>query len=362
MDVSGSMSGELPMVKEALKLLVDQMRPQDRIAVVVYADNEGLVLSSTPGTQKERIRRAINQLQSGGSTAGGAGINLAYKTATNNFLPNGNNRIILVTDGDFNVGVSSLDELQELIEEKRKTNVFLSVLGVGSGNYQDATMELLADKGNGNYSYLGNLDEAKKVLVRELSGTLYAIAKDVKLQIEFNPINIKGYRLVGYENRMLAAEDFNDDKKDAGELGAGHAVTALYEIILHSSKDTTSIRKTDPLKYQTQEPSNYAGMSGEMMTVKFRYKEPTGETSKLIEQSLRRSDLHRAASDNFKWATAVAELSLLLRGSKFKANATYDQVEELAKQAVGKDANGERAAFVEMVKQAKTIAGTEAQK
>ena len=281
LDVSGSMNSEdkLPLLKSGLRLLVEQMRPQDKVAIVVYAGAAGVVLPSTSGDHKDRIYDALEKLEAGGSTAGGEGILLAYKTAKENFLSKGNNRIILATDGDFNVGVSSDGELTRLIEEKREEGVFLSVLGFGTGNYKDSKMEQLADKGNGNYAYIDNILEAKKVLVKEMGGTLLTIAKDVKLQIEFNPAKVKAYRLVGYENRLLNNEDFNDDKKDAGELGSGHTVTAIYEIIPAGSDEL--VASIDNLKYQ-EVAKHSSSESNEVMTIKFRYKEPKESTSQLI--------------------------------------------------------------------------------
>ncbi|HEY9658998.1 MAG TPA: von Willebrand factor type A domain-containing protein, partial [Allocoleopsis sp.] len=302
-DVSGSMWSEdkLPLVKASMKLLVDQLRQQDMISMVVYAGAAGLVLPPTSGADKMRIKDAIDKLEAGGSTAGGAGIRLAYKTAREHFVKNGNNRVILCTDGDFNVGESSDDAMERLIEEERSSGVFLTVLGFGTGNYQDAKMQKLADKGNGNHAYIDGIAEAKKVLVNEFGGTLFTIAKDVKLQVEFNPSKVQGYRLIGYENRMLAKEDFNNDKKDAGDMGSGHTVTALYEIIpvgVHS----TFLDKVDSLKYQSNlKPLSYTNYADELMTVKFRYKAPDGDVSKLIEQPVKddRKPIS-ATSENFR--------------------------------------------------------------
>lgn len=354
-DVSGSMSdaNKLPLVIESLTLLTKQMRPDDKVSIVVYAGSSGLVLPPTSGKEKDKIINALQDLRAGGSTAGGQGIQLAYKTAIDNFIKNGNNRVILCTDGDFNVGASSESELVELIQEKRKSGVYLSVLGFGRGNYQDAKMEQLADKGNGNYAYIDNINEAKKVFIEQFAGTLYAIAKDVKLQLEFNPNNIKAYRLIGYENRMLAAEDFNDDKKDAGELGAGHRVTALYELILNNDK-TTALRSVDSLKYQKITPTAAAN-SGELLTVKFRYKPPQDTVSLLITKSLGRGDLLTSPTENFLWASSVAEFGLVLRNSKFRYKANFDAVIDRAKKAKGKDAKGYRQEFIELVEKAKTL-------
>ncbi len=285
-DVSGSMSdaNKLPLVQSSLKMLVDQLRPQDKVAIVVYAGAAGLVLPPTPGNQKTTIKDAIDRLQAGGSTAGGEGIKLAYRMAKENFLKEGNNRVILATDGDFNVGASSDQDMEQLIEQERKSGVFLSVLGYGMGNYKDSKMETLADKGNGNYAYIDNATEARKTLVSEFGGTLFTVAKDVKLQLEFNPAKVAAYRLIGYENRLLNQEDFNNDLKDAGDMGAGHRVTALYEIIPIGVKDNYT-NSVDPLKYQKPQPSSSTvkTSSDEMLTIKFRYKEPAGLVSKLSQ-------------------------------------------------------------------------------
>src|SRR2546428_490736 len=355
LDVSGSMdqSNKLPLVKSALKLLVDQLRPQDKVAIVVYAGAAGVVLPSTPGNQKEKIIHALDELQAGGSTAGGEGIQLAYKTAIANLVKGGNNRVVLATDGDFNVGVSSDGELQRLIEEKRESGVFLSVLGFGMGNYKDNKLETLADKGNGNYAYIDNFTEAKKVFVNEFGGTLFTLAKDVKFQIEFNPMYVVGYRLIGYENRLLNNEDFNNDKKDAGEMGSGHTVTALYEIIPVGSK-SKFLPSIDKLKYQQEaKPSSTIN---ELLTVKLRYKDPEGKSSKLIQKTLQNKESDMAkTSENFRFTAAVAEFGLLLRNSEFKANASFDQVLEIAKSAKGKDEEGYRAEFISLARTAKLL-------
>jgi Ca-activated chloride channel homolog len=315
-DVSGSMAAadKLPLVKQAFRLLVNELKPSDRVAIVVYAGAAGLVLPSTAGSDKQTILDAIHRLEAGGSTAGAAGIQLAYKVAKESFIDGGNNRVILATDGDFNVGVSSDVELVKLIEEKRKDNIFLTVLGFGDGNYQDHKMEQLADKGNGNYAYCDNLLEAQKVFVTELSGTLHTIAKDVKLQIEFNPRYVQSYRLIGYENRKLENEDFNDDLKDAGELGAGHEVTALYEIVPPGVLDPIA-SKVDPLKYQVTKTSTSDVGGDEILTVKFRYKEPKEEKSKLVTSVLRERVTH-SVSSNLKLAMSVAGFGMLLRNSQ----------------------------------------------
>ena len=355
-DVSGTMDepNKLPLVQASLKLLTRQLRPQDKVAIVVYAGSAGLVLPSINGDHKAKINEAINELEAGGSTAGGAGIELAYKIATENFISGGNNRMILATDGDFNVGPSSDDELIELIEKKRKSGIFLSVLGYGMGNYKDNKMQQLADKGNGNHAYIDNISEARKVLVSEFGGTLFTIAKDVKIQIEFNPEKVQAYRLVGYENRMLAAADFNDDKKDAGELGSGHRVTALYEIIPVGAKDSF-VRSVDPLKYQTGK--RIATGSGEVMTIKLRYKIPDEETSRLTMKIVPDENKTVAStSDNFRFAAAVAEFGLLLRNSSYIQEGNYEQVIDVAKSARGTDQNGYRAEFISLVESAVSLA------
>jgi Ca-activated chloride channel homolog len=352
-DVSGSMqaSNKLPLVQSSLKLLTDQLRENDKVAIVVYAGAAGLVLPSTSGSNKIKIKTAIDDLQAGGSTAGAEGIKLAYKIAKENFLPEGNNRVILATDGDFNVGISSDDELVNLIEKERKSNIFLTALGYGMGNYKDNKMQQLADKGNGNHAYIDNLNEAKKVLVNEFGGTLFTIAKDVKLQIEFNPLKVQSYRLIGYENRMLQKEDFNDDKKDAGELGAGHTVTALYEIIPAGIKDEFTA-KVDELKYQTNPVVN-TGFANEMLTIKLRYKNPASEVSKLIAKAVPDENIAlENTSDNFRFSAAIASFGMVLRNSAYKQKATYETVIALAKNAKGKDENNYREEFIGMVKEA----------
>lgn len=351
MDVSGSMNepNKLPLLKSSFRLLVNQLRDEERVAIVVYAGNAGLVLESTPGSDKQRILDAIDRLQAGGSTAGGAGIQLAYKIAKENFIKGGNNRVVLATDGDFNVGVSSDGELTRIIEEKRKDGIFLTVLGFGTGNYKDSKMEQLADKGNGNYYYIDTLNEGKKVLVSELGSTLFTIAKDVKIQIEFNPSQVKAYRLIGYENRILAKEDFNDDTKDAGELGAGHTVTAMYEIVPVDSAEAFS--SVDKLAYQKTEVLP----SGDLMTVKLRYKDPDGEMSKLIQQTVQAEDVSAEPAGDFQFASAAAEFGLVLRGSKFKGNASYEHVLKAANASKGKDAYGYRAEFIDLVGKAQAL-------
>lgn len=350
-DVSGSMSDQnkLPLLKTAFKLLVDQLRPQDQVSMVVYAGAAGLVLEPTSGDKKEEILDALDRLQAGGSTAGGAGINLAYQVAKRNFKKDGNNRVVLATDGDFNVGESSNESMEQLIEEKRKDGIFLTVLGFGMGNYKDSKMEILADKGNGNYAYIDNLTEARKVLVNEFGGTLFTIAKDVKLQVEFNPAKVKAYRLIGYENRLLKDEDFNNDKKDAGELGSGHSVTALYEIIPAGVE--SEFYNVDKLKYQEEKVPASASASSEIMTVKFRYKAPDSDTSKLIVHPLIDSNKALAeTSDNFRWSAAVAAFGMMLRDSQYVQGFNNSQVVQLAQEAKGHDAEGYRIEFINLVK------------
>jgi len=352
LDVSGSMSSynKLDLVKQSLRLLVNQMRKEDRLSIVVYAGAAGLVLPATSGQHKDKIMAAIEQLSAGGSTAGGQGIELAYKQATKSFIAKGNNRVILCTDGDFNVGLSSDDALVQLIEEKREAGVFLTVLGYGMGNYKDSKMEKLADKGNGNYAYIDNIMEAKKVLVNEMGATLQTIAKDVKLQVEFNPAKVASYRLVGYENRLLNKEDFNDDTKDAGELGAGHTVTALYEIVpTGKAKKSSEKAKEDPLRYQDSKVNEAAIAGNELLTVKFRYKSPKETKSKLITRYLvDESTPIASSSNNFRFSAGVALFGMLLRNSEFVGDGSIDQAIELAKGGKGEDEHGYRAEFIRM--------------
>mgnify|MGYP000855846420 FL=1 len=357
LDVSGSMNSpsKLPLLKSSFKLLVDNLSKKDRIAIVVYAGAAGLVLPSTSCDNKEDILEALNKLESGGTTAGGAGIELAYKIANENFISEGNNRIILATDGDFNVGTSSNAELERLVEAKRETGIYLSVLGFGSGNYKDSKMEKLADQGNGNYYYIDSMFEAKKVLVNEMGGTLLTIAKDVKIQIEFNPAKVAQYRLIGYENRALANKDFDDDKKDAGELGSGHSVTALYEII--PANPDNSGKKNMKYKYITTKISDEAFSIPELGAIRFRYKNPSDTTSNLIEQGILDSNIEfKNTSNDFRFAASVAEFALLLRDSPFKYEANYEQVLNIAKEAKGDDKEAYRSDFIKLVEIAKSIA------
>lgn len=356
-DVSGSMEEEnkLPLVKSSLTLLAEQLRPQDKIAIVVYAGNAGLVLPST--NDKYKIREAINSLEAGGSTAGGAGIALAYQTAQQNFMKNGNNRVILCTDGDFNVGASSDDELENIIEKKRESGVYLTVLGFGTGNYQDSKMQKLADKGNGNHAYIDNINEAKKVLISEFGGTLFTIAKDVKLQVEFNPAQVKGYRLIGYENRMLAKEDFNNDKKDAGDMGSNHTVTALYEIIPANVEDDEELNTVDPLRYQDQKKQKQStSFSNELMFVKIRYKKPDEDNSNLMEVSVKANS--QVASNNMRFASAVAAFGMVLRNSTFKGTSNYKLVKSLATSGIDNSSDAYKKEFLELVKKAEHLNAT----
>ena len=355
-DVSGSMMGDdrLPLVRAGLKLLVRQLRPQDHVALVAYAGAAGLVLPPTPGTQQATILEAIDRLEAGGSTAGGAGLRLAYATAQQSFQKSGNNRVILATDGDFNVGESSDAAMEQLIVQQRETGIFLTVLGVGRGNLRDSRMELLADKGNGNYAYLDNLDEARRTLVAQFGGTLFTVAKDVKLQVEFNPARVVGYRLIGYENRLLANEDFNNDRKDAGELGAGHTVTALYELVPVGSSNPL----VDKLKYQPGQDVLARSLSpaNEVLTVKLRYKEPQGSTSRLLAQPLAGAAVPIAqASADQQVAAAVAEVGLLLRQSEQRGTATYASAARLAQAGRGPDADGYRAELLRLVQLAEGL-------
>ena len=352
LDVSGSMNSpdKLPLLKESLKILLNQLGSKDRVAIVTYAGSSGLLLPSTTADRKNEIIRAMENLQAGGSTAGGQGIQLAYKVALDNFIQNGNNRVILATDGDFNVGLSSDDQLVSMIEQKRQSGIFLSVFGFGTGNYNDSMMEKLSNKGNGNYAYIDSVNEAKKALGEQIAGTLYTIAKDVKIQVEFNPAMVAGYRLIGYENRMLADRDFNDDKKDAGDIGAGHSVTALYEIVPAGQKVENP--GVDELKYSKTEPTD-TRFNNELMTVKLRYKEPKESTSKLLSIGIMdKNNPIENATDNLKFASAVAQFGLILRDSRYKGNANFNSVLSLAQNSRGNDLKNYRGEFVELVNKA----------
>jgi Ca-activated chloride channel homolog len=355
-DVSGSMNSpdKLPLLKDGLRMMVNQLKPNDRVAITVYAGSSGLVLPSTPVSRKGDIIAALDQLEAGGSTNGGEGIRLAYRIAASNFIKGGNNRVILATDGDFNVGTTSDAELVSLVEEKRNSGVFLSVLGFGTGNLNDSMMEKLSNKGNGNYAYIDSRDEARKALGEQVAGTLYTIAKDVKIQVEFNPAKVAGYRLIGYENRLLADRDFDDDKKDAGEIGAGHSVTALYEIVPAGQKvDNGGIE----LKYSKYEPTG-ASFGGELATVKLRYKEPDGETSKLLSMGvLDNAVAVEAASEDLRFAAAVVQFGLVLRDSRYKGNASFASIRSLASNALGGDARERRSEFLDLINRAASIKG-----
>lgn len=361
-DVSGSMNSadKLPLLKSGMKMLVNHLDKEDKVAIVVYAGASGLALEPTSIKEKEKILTALDRLSPGGSTNGAAGIHLAYELAEQNFIKAGNNRIILATDGDFNVGTTSTDQLQKLIEEKRKTGVFLSVLGFGTGNLNDHLMETLANKGNGNYNYIDRLSEAQKVLVEQLNATLYTIAKDVKIQIEFNPEHIAYYRLIGYENRVLAAEDFNNDKKDAGEIGAGHTVTALYEIV-PVGVESNIAGKVDELKYQQVEKKDVKIKTGsnEILTLKIRYKKPNEEVSTKQEYKMLKSELGRAfseAKNNLMWATATAAFAQKLNNSSFLNDMSWAEIEKIAIKAKGADNEGYRGEMIQLIKLSASLA------
>ena len=352
-DVSGSMDEEnkLPLLQSSFKLLLGQLRPDDKIAIVTYANGTKVALPSTSVKDKEKIIKVLDNLYASGGTSGGRGIQLAYEQAQKSFIKNGNNRIILATDGDFNIGINNTTDLEKFIEKQRESGIYMSVLGFGIGNYRDDMAETIADKGNGNYAYIDNITEAKKVLVNELSGTLFAVAKDVKLQLEFNPKYVKEYKLIGYENRMLANEDFTNDKKDAGEIGAGHTVTALYELVPSDGKVAQSLR------YQSQE-LNEKGKGNELGFLKIRYKDPKVKDAKSVEITeplvFNKKALKETSTD-YRFAASVAEFGILLRDNSNKANATYDQVIELAEGSIGKDPEGYRKEFVRLVKSVKML-------
>ena len=352
-DVSGSMDEEnkLPLLKSSFKMLLGQLKPDDKIAIVTYANGTKVALPSTSVKDKEKIIKVLDNLYASGGTSGGKGIQLAYEQAQKSFIKNGNNRIILATDGDFNIGINNTTDLEKFIEKQRESGIYMSVLGFGIGNYRDDMAETIADKGNGNYAYIDNITEAKKVLVNELSGTLFAVAKDVKLQLEFNPKYVKEYKLIGYENRMLANEDFTNDKKDAGEIGAGHTVTALYELVPSDGKVAQSLR------YQSQE-LNEKGKGNELGFLKIRYKDPKVKDAKSVEITeplvFNKKALKETSAD-YRFAASVAEFGILLRDNSNKANATYDQVIELAEGAIGKDPEGYRKEFVRLVKSVKML-------
>ena len=355
MDVSGSMKAEnkLALAKQAMRLLVEQLRPEDRVAIVVYAGAAGLALPSTSGADKQSILQAIDKMEAGGSTAGGAGIQLAYQVAQEHLIKEGNNRVILATDGDFNVGISSDGGLTQMIEEKRKAGVYLTVLGFGMGNYKDNKLELLADRGNGNYAYIDNLEEAKKVFVEELPGTLFTIAKDVKIQLEFNPGVVRTYRLVGYENRLLNTEDFADDAKDAGELGAGHTVTALYELEMAPAQMASA-----SLRYQETGLTKVARKGGELGFLQLRYKLPEEENSYLLTTPIEnRVARFSKATQDFQFAAAVAAFGMQLRHSPFNQGMSFPEIRRLATEAVDNNADEHRKEFLELVSRAEGLAG-----
>jgi Ca-activated chloride channel family protein len=361
LDVSGSMAygPKLPLLKKAFKLLVSRLDERDRVAIVVYAGAAGMVLPPTPGNRKERILGALSKLRAGGSTNGGAGIRLAYRLARRNYVEGGINRVILATDGDFNVGTTSRSALLRLIEKKAKSGVYLTLLGFGMGNYKDATMEQISNKGNGNYAYIDNMAEARKVLVDGMAGTLMAIAKDVKIQVEFNPSKVRAYRLIGYENRMLRKEDFNDDKKDAGDIGAGHTVTALYEVVPKGVTSTVQLGSVDPLRYggkkKAAKKRSPSAASKELMFVKLRYKKPEGEKSRLLTYPVAKRDVSfDKASADFQLAAAVASFGMLLRKSEHKGDTSYQKVLRWARRSRKKrhDPRGYRAELFKLVRAA----------
>lgn len=340
-------------------MLVDQLRPEDKVAIVTYAGSAGVKLESTRGDQKMKIKTAIDELTAGGSTAGGEGIKKAYQIARANFIKDGNNRIILASDGDFNVGESSDEAMEDLIAKERESGVNLTVLGYGMGNLKDSKMETLADKGRGNYAYIDNISEARKAMVTEFGATLFTVAKDVKIQVEFNPAYVQAYRLVGYENRLLEAEDFNNDAKIGGDMGVGHTVTAIYEIIPVGVKSSI-IGTVDPLKYQNNDKPNLGSKNGELATVKFRYKDPKSDKSELQQTVVK--DAPKAfdsISEDFRFATAVAEFGMLLRNSDYKQNSSFSSLIARAKAAKGKDDEGYRAEFIRMAENSKSIVDTE---
>ncbi|NGF55039.1 DUF3520 domain-containing protein [Parapedobacter sp. SGR-10] len=356
-DISGSMSAsnKLPLVKSSLKLLVDQLRPSDKVAIVTYAGNANVALESTSGDKKMKIKEVIDALHAGGSTAGGDGLKMAYNIARKNFIQNGNNRIVMATDGDFNVGASSDQDMEKLIVKERESNVNISILGYGMGNYKDSKLETLANKGRGNYGYINDISEARKAVITEFGGTMFTVAKDVKIQVEFNPKFVQSYRLVGYENRLMAAEDFNNDNKVGGDMGVGHMVTALYEIVPVGVKSTI-IGSVDPLKYQENKQAPIHNTSSELATVKFRYKDPQGDKSKLQQQAVYAAPLAwDKTSEDFKFITSVAELGMLLRNSEYKQGASFDDLIKRAKANKGIDDEGYRAEFVRLAEDAKVL-------
>lgn len=355
LDVSGSMSSpnKLPLLKSSLKLLLENLREQDRVAIVVYAGSSGLVLPSTSCSSKKIIIKALEDLRAGGSTAGGEGLKLAYKVAKENFIQDGNNRIILATDGDFNIGPSSNAEMERLIEIERENGIWISALGFGMGNYKDDKMEIIANKGNGNYSYIDNLLEARKVLVSEFGGTMFTIAKDVKFQLEFNPAHVSKYRLIGYENRLLNEEDFDDDQKDAGDIGAGHSVTALYEIVSSKNK-----RNRNRLTYQKSKLTKKAIESNDLITLQLRYKNPNKNKSNLVDKVVKNSPIDLVdTSEIFRFSASVAEFGMLLRKSKYMGSTTWESSSKLAKEAKGEDVEGYRGEMIRLIDSCKLLSG-----
>lgn len=357
LDVSGSMfsSDKLPLLKKSIKMLVNQLTEKDTVSIVVYAGAAGAVLEPTEGSNKQKILAAIEKLSAGGSTNGGQGIQLAYKFARQHYRKDGINRVILGTDGDFNVGVSDQGSLIRMIEKERESGVFLTVLGFGRGNLNDSMMEKLADKGNGNFAYIDTIAEAKKVLVQQAGSTLIAIAKDVKFQVEFNPAKVSSYRLIGYENRRLNNEDFNDDTKDAGDIGAGHTVTVLYELVLAGTENDSVKPKVDELKYQNERTNSNAASSDELLTVKIRYKHPDAKKSILMTRPVKQSEIKDVGSENFRFSASVATLGMLLRDSKYKGSASYDMAFKMAKSAIGEDPQGYRSEFLRLVRMAEGL-------
>lgn len=360
-DVSGSMRSrrKLPLLKRGFRMLAEQLRPEDRVAMVVYAGSSGLVLESTPGSETDSIHQAIDRLRAGGSTAGAEGIQQAYRVAEEHFIEDGINRVILATDGDFNVGVSSDAALQRLVEKKRDSGTMLTVLGCGTGNIKDNKMETLANHGNGNYYYVDSASEARRVLVEELGSTLHTIAKDVKAQVEFNPSEVRAYRLIGYVNRELEDEEFDDDSVDAGELGAGHSVTALYEVIRRGVDSDVEVPTAGELKYQDERAPSEQAASDELLTVKLRYKAPDGDTSRLFERSLQRATVEQDVSSDFHFAASVAGFGMLLRDSEYKGDLTLDEVRRLAEQGRGEDARGTRAGFISLIEDSRGLLQTD---
>jgi Ca-activated chloride channel family protein len=360
-DVSGSMrsSRKLPLLKKGFRMLAEQLRPEDRVAMVVYAGSSGKALESTPGTETDSIKQAIGQLEAGGSTAGAEGIRQAYRVAEENYIEDGINRVVLATDGDFNVGVSSDGALQRLVEQKRESGTALTVLGFGTGNIKDNKMETLANHGNGNYYYVDSATEARRVLVEQLGSTLQTIAKDVKLQVEFNPAEVAAYRLVGYVNRQLDDEEFADDSTDAGELGAGHSVTALYDVIPRGVESEVDVPTAGDLKYQETQPSDEASASDELLTLKLRYKVPDGDQSQLIERPLTHERAEREVSSDFHFAAAAAGYGMLLRDSEYTGALTLDAVRRLAEKGRGDDPNGTRAGFISLVEDSRGVLAAE---